>query len=145
MFEYNEGESTAFVGVSFSSKVIYNLVEREGEFEYTGRSVINLLKQDVNKFVSDIVLSQNYQYIDIILDDKMVFGKKFEEVNTNMESFNEIYRIMYEESNYIEYYYIYDLSEDLLIIKTPEIDDPIAVDYKNSKDIRNFINKLKYF
>lgn len=144
MFEYNSGEISAFVGISFSNKVIYNLVEREGEFEYTGRSIIHLLKEDVNKFMADIILSQNHQCIDVILDDRIVYGQKFEETNSNIESFQDIYTIMFEENNAIEYYYIYDLSEDLLIIKTPEIDEPIAVDYKNSKDIRNFINKLKH-
>lgn len=138
-----ESDVPAFVGVSFSNHVVYNMVETDGEFEYTGLSIINFLNNNKNKFVSDIILSQSYDGIELLLDDQMKFGNLYDTQNTNIDSFADVYSVMCEKDS-VDYYYIYDAVEDLLFIKTPELRDPMAVDYKNSADVRNFRNLIRY-
>lgn len=41
------------------------------------------------------------------------------------------------------YFYIYDLFNDVLIIKTLDTPEPIGLNYKSSSDVRNFINNTK--
>ena len=136
-----EVNKCAFVGVVFSNKIIYNVVENEGEFEYTGMSVIQFLKNDKNKFISLLMESQSYDSIKYLFDDKMVFGDGYDKSNSNYESFEDIYHLM-KNSEIFEYFYIYDMSNDTLIVKIPE-SGIIGLDYKNSKDIRKFINSIK--
>lgn len=143
MIDTAESETIAFVGISFSNNVIYNIVERDGEFEHTGRSIIHFLKTDKNNFMSKLIESQSYDGIKALFDDEMKFGGNYDPTNHNIDSFQTVYNIMNEE-NVIDYYYIYDLIEDVLIVKTPDLDESIAIDYRSSEDVRNFINKLKH-
>jgi hypothetical protein len=133
-----ETDVTAFVGVAFGNNVVYNVVDREGEFEFTGMSIIRLLNNDKNRFIADIIESQSYDGISVILDD----GVKFNEYDfpgaTNMDLFSDIYTYMREDDN-IEYYYIYDVTEDVLIVKTPDEREPVALNYQSGKDVRNFM------
>lgn len=133
-----EIEETAFVGISFSNKVIYNLVDREGEFKYTGLSVINWLTQDRNKFIAKIIESQSYECIKVLLDEEIVYGGFYSKSNVNIDSISGVYNIM-KEKNAIRHYYIYDMVEDVIIIKTPYIDEPIALDYHIKKDVTDFL------
>jgi len=142
MMDVESYDKTAFVGISFSDRVIYNLVEREGEFEYTGRSIISLLRNERNYFMSKIIESQSYQSIKVILDDEIIFGEFIDKQNMNIETFHDIYSYIHE-NNSIDYYYIYDVLEDMLLIKEPNMPEIIAVDYKNSYDVREFINTIK--
>lgn len=134
-----EIDTSAFVGISFSNRVIYNLVDRDGEFENTGLSIITFLKNDKNRFMANLIESQSYESIKLIFDDKFIFNELYSKQNENVESFNNVYSFI-GEMNSIEYFYIYDAIEDVLIVKTPYLDEPIALDYKNSEDVRNFIN-----
>lgn len=137
-----ETEISAFVGISFGTHVIYNVVDIDGEFEYTGQSIIQYLKNNKNEYISKIIESQSYDGIKLILDDKILFNEKFNNNNTNMDTFSDINKVI-NENYLIDYYYIYDIIQDVLIIKIPEFNELIAIDYKSSTDIRNFINKLK--
>lgn len=137
-----EKDIPALIGVSFSNQVIYNIVEQEGDFDCTGLSTIEYLNHDKNKFVADIVLSQSYECIDLLLDDHMVFGEYYDAHNTNIDSFNNIYNMMFESS--VGYYYIYDMVEDVLFIKTPDLKKPLAVDYKNRDDVQHFKTILQW-
>lgn len=141
MQDFYESDTSAFVGISFSTHVVYNIVEREGEFEYTGLSIIQYLKRDKNKFIAKIIESQSYESIEVILDDEIVFGDHFDNSNTNMHSFADVYNIMGGKNN-VNYFYIYDMSQDVLIVKTPQLNEPIAIDYNISSDVRNFLNRL---
>lgn len=130
----------AFVGFALGDRVIFNFVEREGSFGYTGMSIIHSLKRNRNKFVAKIFQSQSYDTIKELFDDKLVFGKFNNTEKLNIESFQRVYDMMVNNDGY---FYIYNIIEDILIVKTPEIKEPIGLNYRNSSDIRNFINKLK--
>jgi hypothetical protein len=142
MVDIGEIEQSAFVGVSCSNKIIYNIVERDGEFENTGLSIINYLKYDKNKFLSDFFKSQSYEGIKLLLDDEFILGNFYNSQNINSDTLKGIQKLI-SESEIFKYFYIYNILDDVLIIKTPEMRKLIALDYKNSNDVRNFINKLK--
>lgn len=137
-----EKDDNALVGVAFNKTVIYNIVERDGEFGNTGMSIINFLKTDKNKFMSEIIASQSYESIKLIFDDHIILGELYDKSNTNVEYFSEIYNFMKSETDY-EIFYIFDLLNDVLIIKIPELPGVHAIDYKKSSDVRDFINKIK--
>lgn len=137
-----EKDDSALVGVAFNKTVIYNIVERDGEFGNTGMSIINFLKTDKNKFMSEIIASQSYESIKLIFDDHIILGELYDKSNTNVEDFSEIYNFMKSETDY-EIFYIFDLLNDVLIIKIPEFPGVHAIDYKKSSDVRDFINKIK--
>jgi hypothetical protein len=137
-----EKDDNALVGVAFNKTVIYNIVERDGEFGNTGMSIINFLKTDKNKFMSEIIASQSYESIKLIFDDHIILGELYDKSNTNVEDFSEIYNFMKSETDY-EIFYIFDLLNDVLIIKIPELPSVHAIDYKKSSDVRDFINKIK--
>lgn len=142
MIDIIDNEVSAFIGVAFSDKIVYNIVERDGEFINTGKSIINFLKYNKNKFVGKLIESQSYDSITILLDDKMVYGNYFSNQNSNIDSFTDVYTLIKEANNW-EYFYIYDMFKDLLYIKIPEIDSVVALDYKNDIDSKNFINNIK--
>ena len=137
-----EKDDNALVGVAFNKTVVYNIVERDGEFGNTGMSIINFLKTDKNKFMSEIIASQSYESIKLIFDDHIILGELYDKSNTNVEYFSEIYNFMKSETDY-EIFYIFDLLNDVLIIKIPELPSVHAIDYKKSSDVRDFINKIK--
>jgi len=140
MKDLPQNENTALVGVSFSTKVIYNIVTTEGEFHNTGRSIINFLNNNKNRFISDVILSQNFQGIKLLLDDSMIFEEEEDKSNSNMSDFKELSNYM-NEQNEIDNFYIYDVIEDLLFIKLGD-KELIGLDYKNSQDVRKFINNI---
>jgi hypothetical protein len=139
MQDYNV-ETSAFVGVAFSSEVIYNYVQQEGEFNSTGASIIEFLREDKNKFVAKLIESQSYECIKLLFDDDMIFDKMYDKTNTNNEPFKYIYEYM-EDGDLFEYFYIYDFLNDVLIVKTP-YSKPIALDYKSDEDVEYFIQSL---
>jgi len=140
MQEYHS-KISAFVGVAIGGKVVYNYVEDEGEFHDTGISIINSLNDDRNKFISNIFESQSYVNIKLLLDNSMVFGEIYGKDNQNVESFKYIYSYM-EDGDLFDYYYIYDMDKDVIIIKTPECDTVVALDYKNDEDVQYFLESL---
>ena len=131
----------AFIGFSIADKIIFNLVEREGTFEYTGMGIIHSLKRNKNKFVSKIFQAQSYDTIKEVFDDKIVFGKFNSTENMNIITFPRVYEMMTKDPE--GYFYIFNVIDDVLIVKTPELKEALALNYRNSSDIRNFINKLK--
>jgi hypothetical protein len=142
MIDIIDNEISAFIGAAFSDKIIYNIVERDGEFINTGKSIINFLKYNKNKFVGKLIESQSYDSIRILLDDKMVYGNHFSNQNSNIDSFTDVYTLINKTNNW-KYFYIYDIFKDLLYIKIPEINHIVALDYKNDMDTKNFINNIK--
>jgi len=142
MFDINDNEISAFVGVSFSNKIVYNIVERDGEFENTGISILRFLHNNKNLFLAKIFESQSYDSIKLLLDNDLIFGNFYNSNNSNMDSFTDVYKLM-NEVNSFNHYYIFDIIEDLLIIKIPELEEIAAIDYKNINDIENFINNIK--
>ena len=138
-----EIDNSAFVGIAFNQNVIYNVVERDAEFIHTGMSIINFLKNDKNKFLSDIIQSQSYESIKLIFDDNILYGEFYDKNNSNIDSFDDVYTLMIEQNNY-EYFYVYDFVNDVLIVKIPEEPEIIALNYKDSYDVRDFINRINY-
>ena len=138
MFDEIEIEKLACVGVAFGNKVIYNIVEKDADFINTGLSICNFLLRDRNKFVAKIIESQSYDGISIILDDEIRFSKFYDSSYSTLDNYDALLILMQESSLY-EYFYIYDYVNDMIIVKTPLIKEPIALNYKNSTDVRDFI------
>jgi len=137
-----EYKAISFVGVAFSDKVIYNLVEHDPELINTGLSIIQHLKNDKNKFISKIIESQSYNNIKYIFDDEVIFNDFYDWNNENRESFYDI-QVLIEDDNAYEYFYIYDLDSDTLLIKTPELNYLTSINYQDSKEVRDIINNTK--
>jgi hypothetical protein len=135
-------EISAFVGVKVDNRIIYNIVERDGEFENTGMSIIRFLNNDKNLFVSKIIESQSYMNIKLILDDEVLFNELDDKTNANIEKVHDVFNLI-DNNPQIKYFYIYDIVEDILIIEIPFLHKVIALDYKNSSHVRDFINNLK--
>lgn len=132
MYDVKEIQEYALVGVLLGNKVIYNVVNNDVHFNETGRSIISLLNNNNNYFISEIIKSQSYNSIKYIFDDKIVFGEPYFHNNKNIDTLDLILKIE------IDYIYIYDIENDLLLIKQPR-KKLIALDYKISSDVRNFI------
>lgn len=132
MYDVKEIQEYALVGVLLGNKVIYNVVNNDVHFNETGRSIISLLNNNNNYFISEIIKSQSYNSIKYIFDDKIVFGEPYSHNNKNIDTLDLILKIE------IDYIYIYDIENDLLLIKQPR-KKLIALDYKISSDVRNFI------
>lgn len=132
----------ALVGVAFHDKVIFNIVENDGEFFNTGLSIVHHLKNDKNKFMAKIIESQSYNSIRYIFDDKMCFSSFYSKDNQNKESYEDILHIINDENGY-EHFYIFDVESNTLIIKIPQIDKIFALDYTSSHDVRDIINTIK--
>lgn len=140
MTEQIKEDVPAFVGVAIGDRVIFNLVDRHGDFPYTGVSIIHALKQNRNKFVADIIQSQSYNSIVEIFDDHLVFGEFKSNNSINYHLYRQTYDFMIKTPGY---FYIYDLFNDVIIIKTLDTPEPIGLNYKSSPDVRNFINNTK--
>lgn len=136
MYDELDPENSALVGILFGNKVIFNMVDNDGDFNQTGKSIITFLKTNNNKFVSLIIESQSYNGIKYIFDDKMIFKEFDDSNNKNIENLDSLYNII-ERGEEISYLYIYDFFNDILLIKIPDM-DLIALDYKNSEDVRSF-------
>ena len=114
------------------------MVDNDGDFNQTGKSIITFLKTNNNKFVSLIIESQSYNGIKYIFDDKMIFKEFDDSNNKNIDNFEIIEKII--NSKELKYSYIYDVLNDLLLVKIPGR-KLIAVEYKNSEDVRSFYKK----
>lgn len=136
MYDELDPENSALVGILFGNKVIFNMVDNDGDFNQTGKSIITFLKTNNNKFVSLIIESQSYNGIKYIFDDKMIFKEFDDSNNKNIENLDSLYNII-ERGEEISYLYIYDFFNDILLIKIPDM-NLIALDYKNSEDVRSF-------
>lgn len=134
----------AIVGVSFGTNVYYNIVENDPEFEYTGLAVISWLNHDNNRFIGEMFESQSYESIVRILDDDIDYGVFCgSNDNKNTTSMQQMYSFITGGSD-VSHVYIYDVFNDVLLVKTPEMDQLTAVEYKNSADVREFRNSLRW-
>ena len=133
----------AFIGVLFNTDIIFNVVKHEGEFKHTGLSIINSLKLNKNKFIADVIRSCNYECISRVYDNEFVYSKNVKEMsnNINMDSFASFHSMMAVEEE-ILHFYVYDVKKDVIYIKTPELNNIVALEYLNNKDVREIINKL---
>lgn len=136
-------ESNAIVAISFADHVIYNIVEMEGEFDLTGESIISHLRYDRNGFVAEIIASQSHESIEFIDDEHVIFSDFLSSDNKNECFFSDLYRMMYSETGLTDFFYIYDIIQDVLLIKTPEIPNPMIIDYKNDEDLDHFRHLLE--
>lgn len=132
----------AFVGVAFHDKVIFNIVENDGEFINTGLSIIHHLKNDKNGFIAKIIESQSYNSIRYIFDDKLCLSDFYDKNNENKESYEDIMNLINNENGY-QNFYIFDVESNTLIIKIPQINKIFALDYTSSHDVRDIINTIK--
>ena len=140
--DLKEYEPHAFIGVAFTDKVIFNSLEHDVDFLNTGLSIIQHVKRDKNKYISKIIESQSYGSIKYIFDDKIILGEYIDSKNENRESFSELIQLL-QSDNYYRYFYILDLNTNKLVVKIPEIQGIIAIDYTNEKDVRDIINTIK--
>lgn len=132
--DFVELNEPALVGVLYGETLIYNIVDFDTCFQLTGLSIINYLKSNKNKFISDIILSQSYNGIKYIMDDSMIYNEFYHNNEQNVYNFNKIsYKILKE----FQFIYIYDVNNDMLLIK--DDDKFIALDYCNSYDVRNYL------
>lgn len=128
----------SIVGISINNRVFYNVLIEEPEFSNTGLAIIEYLKTNKNKFISEIIKSQSYLEIDYIYDDVVVFGELLDNSNENSDTLDNIIL----NHNKLDYMYIYDYTSDLLLVKTPTT-DPEALDYNSVEDVREFKNQNK--
>lgn len=135
-------KNPAFIGIAFSNDVIYNYVDDEGQFKYTGMSFIRQLKKNRNDIMARIIKSQSYDCIRYLMDDEVIYGDRIATNNTNVALFNEIYRLMndFTDDAVFEYYYIYDVMKDVIILKTPDISKAMVLEYNNPEDVEYFFN-----
>lgn len=133
--DLGELNNSALVGVLFGSHLVYNVLDFDTSFQLTGLSIIHFLKSNKNKFISDIILSQSYNGIKYIMDDKIVFNDFYNNNEQNLENFNRFSKKILSD---FEDIYIYDVVNDLLLIK--DNNELLALEYNNSIDIRNYLN-----
>lgn len=131
-------DTTAIIAVSFADHVVYSIVENDGEFDLTGEAVISHLRADRNRLVGDIMESQSYESVWSIDDEDVYFGGYLSSKNRNQCIFSDLYRMMYSEVGITEYFYIYDFIREVLLVKTPELFNPVVIDYTNEEDLEHF-------
>lgn len=133
--DLGELNNSALVGVLFGSHLVYNVLDFDTSFQLTGLSIIHFLKSNKNKFISEIILSQSYNGIKYIMDDKIVFNDFYNNNEQNIENFNRFSKKILSD---FEDIYIYDVVNDLLLIK--DNNELLALEYNNSIDVRNYLN-----
>lgn len=133
--DLGELNNSALVGVLFGSHLVYNVLDFDTSFQLTGLSIIHYLKTNKNKFISEIILSQSYNGIKYIMDDKIVFNDFYHNNEQNIENFNRFSKKILSD---FEDVYIYDVVNDLLLIK--DNNELLALEYNNSIDVRNYLN-----
>jgi len=144
--DVQDKENFTLIGVSRNGEITYNLVENETDFKNTGLSVIRRLRDDKNQFIADMYIAQNYLSIDRIFDDNIIYSTKEKlKDNTNITTYENIIELLKNEENLIDSMYIYDISEDVLIIKIAEIkdieNDFIGINYKDLSSVKRFIEE----
>lgn len=135
--DLREINSHALVGVLYGETLIYNVLDFDTCFQLTGLSIIQYLKINKNKFISDIILSQSYNGIKYIMDDSMLYNEFYNNNEQNVYNFNRVADMLLKEFQII---YIYDVNSDMLLLKDSE--RFIALDYTNAKDVRNYLNNV---
>ena len=135
--DLREINSHALVGVLYGETLIYNILDFDTSFQLTGLSIIQYLKINKNKFISDIILSQSYNGIKYIMDDSMIYNDFYNNNEQNVYNFNRVADKILKEFQII---YIYDVNSDMLLLKDSE--QFIALDYTNAKDVRNYLNNV---
>ncbi len=135
--DLREINSHALVGVLYGETLIYNVLDFDTCFQLTGLSIIQYLKINKNKFISDIILSQSYNGIKYIMDDSMLYNEFYNNNEQNVYNFNRVADKLLKEFQII---YIYDVNSDMLLLKDSE--QFIALDYTNAKDVRNYLNNV---
>lgn len=135
--DLKEINSHALVGVLYGETLIYNVLDFDTCFQLTGLSIIQYLKINKNKFISDIILSQSYNGIKYIMDDSMIYNDFYNNNEQNIYNFNRVADKILKEFQII---YIYDVNSDMLLLKDSE--QFIALDYTNAKDVRDYLNNV---
>ena len=135
--DLRELNSHALVGVLYGETLIYNILDFDTSFQLTGLSIIQYLKINKNKFLSDIILSQSYNGIKFIMDDSMIYNDFYNNNEQNIYNFNRVADKLLKEFQII---YIYDVNNDMLLLK--DTDKFIALDYTNAKDVRDYLNNV---
>lgn len=135
--DLREINSHALVGVLYGETLIYNILDFDTSFQLTGLSIIQYLKINKNKFLSDIILSQSYNGIKYIMDDSMIYNDFYNNNEQNIYNFNRVADKLLKEFQII---YIYDVNNDMLLLK--DTDKFIALDYTNAKDVRDYLNNV---
>lgn len=135
--DLRELNSHALVGVLYGETLIYNILDFDTSFQLTGLSIIQYLKINKNKFLSDIILSQSYNGIKYIMDDSMIYNDFYNNNEQNIYNFNRVADKLLKEFQII---YIYDVNNDMLLLK--DTDKFIALDYTNAKDVRDYLNNV---
>jgi len=138
--EIEKESSLSIVGISNKGKVTFNLVDNEGSFSETGIACIRRLRKDKNGFIADMYKSQNYLSIKYLFDDEIIYSTKEQLTdNSNVTSFDALFNL-FEQDNKIHNLYIFDIEEDVLIIRTEETPSEfIALDYRDLASIKKFI------
>jgi hypothetical protein len=134
-------DNSAVVGVAFSNDVFYNYVIDDGDFEFTGMNIVELLQEQRNEFVADIIASQSHSQINGIYSDGVELCDYESSGLLNHSTYNAIYNLMDKDIGPVDYYYIYDFMNDVLVIKTP-FTKTMALDYKNEEDVNYFLEYL---
>lgn len=137
--DLRELNSHALVGVLYGETLIYNILDFDTSFQLTGLSIIQYLKINKNKFLSDIILSQSYNGIKYIMDDSMIYNDFYNNNEQNIYNFNRVADKLLKEFQII---YIYDVNNDMLLLKDTDTDKFIALDYTNAKDVRDYLNNV---
>lgn len=137
----NNQEVGAVVGVAINNEVFYNFVEHSGEFEFTGLNIIDLLNESRNEYIADMFLSQSYGKINGIYYDGVELIDYVGSNGSNVASYEDMYSTMENDLGPFDYYYIYDFTNDVFVIKTPYT-KPMALDYKNEEDVSYFLEYL---
>lgn len=130
------------IGISHKNKIIYNIVDNEGNFEYTGISIIKWLRNNKNMFISKMYEAQSYISIKFIFDDRIILNNEKLINNTNETTYNKIVALLEDNNNLVKNVYIFNTDEDLLVFNTEDTGSKfLAIDYKSLDDINSFMKK----
>ena len=141
--EVQEKDNLTIVGISSNGKITYNIVDNEPSFSDTGISVIRRLRRDKNQFIADMYISQSYLSIKYLFDTEIIYSTQEKlQNNTNVTNFDILLSYI-EDDNLVKNVYVYDIEEDVLIIKLQELksDNFLALDYKDLHSIKEFIDE----
>jgi len=142
--EVQEYSKPALIGVIFTNRVIYNIVEEDTDFNNTGLCLIEYINRNKTEFVYNMIKAQLYDSIKYILNDKIVFSEFYDLNNENRVTLKEMMNLINKDNVY-EYFYFLDLESNSIIIKVPELDKIYALDYTNKNDVDALFNVINNF
>lgn len=129
---------SCIIGVSFKDKAFILDVEKEVSLDETGSAIIHWLNRDKTSFVSEIFKFQKEGTVKTVLLDKIIPS---ENIELDIE-FNEISILELERNiNSVEFVYIYNVDNDLLMIKTPELPELLALTYNCLDDVELYFEE----